>query len=47
MLYPEPAREYVIVHELAHLLEMNHSKRFYKIIEGVLPDYKWRKSLLK
>jgi predicted metal-dependent hydrolase len=47
MLYPEPAREYVIVHELAHLLEMNHSKRFYKIIESVLPDYKWRKSLLK
>ena len=47
MLYPEPAREYVVVHELAHLLEMNHSKRFYRIIESVLPDYKWRKSLLK
>ena len=24
MLYPEPAREYVVVHELSHLLEMNH-----------------------
>ena len=47
MLYPEPAREYVVVHELAHLKEMNHSKRFYKIIEAILPDYKWRKSLLK
>jgi len=47
MLYPEAAREYVVVHELAHLMEMNHSKRFYKIIESVLPDYKWRKSLLK
>ena len=47
MLYPEAAREYVVVHELAHLVEMNHSERFYKIIEGVLPDYKARKRLLK
>ena len=47
MLYPEAAREYVIVHELAHILEMNHSKRFYEIVERVLPDYKRRKRLLK
>ncbi len=47
MLYPEPAREYVIVHELAHIKEMNHSKRFYDIIASVLPDYKKRKHLLK
>ena len=46
MLYPEPAREYVAVHELAHVLEMNHSQKFYKIIENVLPDYKERKKLL-
>ena len=47
MLYPEAAREYVIVHELAHLKEMNHSKKFYEIIASVLPDYKYRKRLLK
>ena len=47
MLYPEAAREYVIVHELAHLKEMNPSARFYSIIEKVLPDYKARKRLLK
>ena len=47
MLYPEPAREYVVVHELAHLIEMNHSKRFYAIVASVLPDYKTRKSLLR
>ena len=47
MLYPEPAREYVVVHELAHLIEMNHSKKFYAIIEKYLPDYKERKKLLK
>ena len=47
MLYPEAAREYVVVHELAHRKEMNHSKRFYDIIARVMPDYKYRKSLLK
>ncbi|MBQ8321649.1 MAG: M48 family metallopeptidase [Clostridia bacterium] len=47
MLYPEAAVDYVVVHELAHLLEMNHSRRFYAIIEKVLPDYKERKKLLK
>jgi predicted metal-dependent hydrolase len=47
MLYPEAAREYVIVHELAHLILMNHSKAFYKIIENVLPDYKERRDCLK
>ena len=47
MLYPDSAIDYVVVHELAHLREMNHSPRFYKIIEEVLPDYKERKKLLK
>lgn len=47
MLYPEAAREYVVVHELAHIREMNHSGAFYAIIEAVLPDYKQRKLLLK
>ena len=47
MLYPELAREYVVVHELAHLVEMNHSKRLYSIIEKYMPDYKIRKRMLK
>ena len=47
MLYPEAAREYVVVHELAHLLEMNHSKKFYAIVERYLPDYKERRRMLK
>lgn len=44
-LYPYEAIEYVCVHELAHLKEMNHSKKFWAIVEGVLPDYKARKKL--
>ena len=47
MQYPEEAIDYVVVHELAHILEMNHSARFYKIVESVLPDYKERRKLLK
>ena len=46
-LYPEAAREYVIVHELAHRVYMNHSPTFYALIEKYLPDYKERRRLLK
>lgn len=47
MLYPDEAVDYVVVHELAHIIEMNHSGAFYKIVESVLPDYKERQKLLK
>ena len=47
MTYPEEAIDYVVVHELAHLVELNHSSRFYSIVAAVLPDYKERRKLLK
>ena len=34
--------DYVVVHELAHITEMNHSARFWAIVGGLLPDYKKR-----
>lgn len=34
--------DYVVVHELAHIKEKNHSPRFYAIIERYMPDYKER-----
>ncbi len=36
--------EYVLVHELAHLLEPGHNQRFYKIVGTHLPDWKQRKN---
>ncbi len=39
--------DYVVVHELCHLEEMNHSKAFWARVEGILPDYKARRKWLK
>jgi predicted metal-dependent hydrolase len=39
--------DYVVVHELAHLREMNHSNRFWAIVAEVLPDYEAARSELK
>lgn len=47
MLAPEAVLDYVIVHELCHRKEMNHSARFWKEVEQVMPDYKERRTWLK
>ncbi len=47
MAYPEEAVEYVIVHELAHILQKNHSAKFYAVIAKYLPDWKERRALLR
>ena len=39
--------DYVVVHELAHLHEMNHGKRYWSLVQNVLPDYKKRRLQLK
>ncbi len=47
MQYPEAVIDYVVVHELAHRREMNHSARFYAVIARYLPDYKQRIRMMK
>jgi predicted metal-dependent hydrolase len=44
---PEFVVRYLIVHELCHLLEMNHSQRFWKLVGGLCPDYKRANTWLK
>ena len=39
MLAPQETLDSIVVHELSHLLEMNHSKAFYKIVYSAFPDY--------
>jgi hypothetical protein len=41
LVHLEPAlADYVVAHEAAHLVELNHSKRFWKVVEALYPD--WR-----
>ncbi|TVR19998.1 MAG: M48 family peptidase, partial [Anaerolineaceae bacterium] len=42
----KPYIDYVIVHELCHLLEHNHSKRFYALLDRILPDWRERRQKL-
>lgn len=47
ILAPEEVLDYVVVHELAHLKEMNHSGRFWKQVETVMPDFAKHRLWLK
>ncbi len=44
---PDPVIDYVIVHELAHMIEMNHSSRFWAVVKNIMPDYKEKEKWLK
>ena len=43
---PEECLEYILVHELVHLLEPGHSKKFYAHMDRLLPEWRYRDSLL-
>ncbi len=47
MLVPQRVLDYVIIHELCHRLEMNHSSRFWQLVEQHMPDYREQKLWLK
>ena len=47
MLMPSEIIDYVVVHELCHRKEMNHSKNFWREVEKILPDYKAAEQWMK
>lgn len=47
MMAPTAVIEYLVIHEVSHLLQMNHSAKFWQIVESCDPDYHARKLWLK
>ncbi len=47
MMTPRDVIDYVVVHELSHLREHNHSKRFWANVQGLYPNYKQAKLWIK
>ena len=47
VLAPEPVLDYVVAHETAHLAEMNHSRRFWQIVENLYGPYETERNWLK
>lgn len=44
---PDSVIDYVIIHELAHLIEMNHSSKFWRLVKNAMPNYKDKERWLK
>jgi predicted metal-dependent hydrolase len=47
VMAPEEVIDYIVIHELCHLKEMNHSKRFWSLVSNLCPDYKKHRRWLK
>jgi predicted metal-dependent hydrolase len=47
IMMPEPVIDYVIVHELAHLKEMNHTKRFWELVGKHCLEWRYHRKWLK
>lgn len=46
-LYPPECLEYVVVHELCHLLERGHGPRFHALMDAFMPDWRERRAKLR
>lgn len=46
LLAPAELADYVIIHEMAHAIELNHSQRFWRLVSSACPDYRIRREKL-
>ena len=44
---PPEALDYVVIHELCHLLVLNHSPRFWQLVEAQMPEYTYWRTWLR
>jgi predicted metal-dependent hydrolase len=44
---PDPVLDYLVVHELVHRAQMNHSRRFWEVVERVCPDHRTHRKWLR
>ncbi|MFC1909978.1 M48 family metallopeptidase [Chloroflexota bacterium] len=47
MMAPEPVIDYLVIHELAHLKEMNHSKKFWDVVNKHCPEWREQRKWLR
>ncbi len=40
---PSPVLDYIVVHEMCHMFEKNHSQKFWDLVASILSDYERRK----
>ncbi|MCS6819488.1 MAG: M48 family metallopeptidase, partial [Chitinophagales bacterium] len=46
MFAPDDVIDYVLIHELAHLVHHDHSKEFWRLVERIMPDYREKEKFL-
>lgn len=47
LLAPDAVLDYIVVHELAHRIEMNHSRRFWSVVERLCPEHRSHRRWLR
>lgn len=44
---PSNVLDYIVVHEMCHMVHLNHSKKFWDLVERIIPDYRERRKWLR